>query len=384
MDWRDELEQASFRAVPFKYRSAAQPLGRRIVRHEFPLRDDPVLEDLGSRSPEFTLEAFVLGDDYMDQRDALMKALNAPGPGELIHPYRGRLTVAVSRASVRESTAEGGMATFTITFLSEGLAPLRLVVADTENQVKAAAAETAAAAGEDFEDNYSLLRKAQFVVQGAEEAMTAAMQEVEAVVEGVTSTIAAVIRFPANVVAGIQGGIARIRALVNQPLQALTLLRGLFDAGSGTPAVAATTSSRKRQAANQQALNLAVQRNAIAEAAAAAADALSTGAFGSDKDALEARDGILAAIDDQLGLGGDRVFSALTGLRAAVVGDFAARSSGLPPVTRFTPAITMPALVIAQQLYGDGRREGELIERNNIRHPLFVVGGDPLEVRANA
>lgn len=53
--------------------------GRRTVTHEFPQREAPYVEDLGGAPRRFTVQAFVLGSDYMSRRDALEAALQQPG-----------------------------------------------------------------------------------------------------------------------------------------------------------------------------------------------------------------------------------------------------------------------------------------------------------------
>ena len=100
MSWRDELRPASFRGVPFEVISVSGDEGRRYVADEAPESDElaPPL-DLGRRRPEFRVRGFVIGDDYLDQRKRLLAALNAAGPGELVHPYRGRVRVQVGGVS---------------------------------------------------------------------------------------------------------------------------------------------------------------------------------------------------------------------------------------------------------------------------------------------
>ena len=71
MAWRDQWQTAKFRGVEFRFRTASATLGRRNVVHSYPGRDDPYVEDMGRKAREFSLEAFVLGDDYMAWRDRL-------------------------------------------------------------------------------------------------------------------------------------------------------------------------------------------------------------------------------------------------------------------------------------------------------------------------
>ena len=73
MSWREELIQATFRGVAFFVQGHEGEVGRRVQVHEFPLREKPWAEDMGRKARTFTLDAYVLGSDYMQQRDALAR-----------------------------------------------------------------------------------------------------------------------------------------------------------------------------------------------------------------------------------------------------------------------------------------------------------------------
>ncbi|MBJ5519702.1 DNA circularization N-terminal domain-containing protein, partial [Salmonella enterica subsp. enterica serovar Meleagridis] len=86
MTWKDRLQDASFRGVPFKVEEENAGTGRRVETHEYPNRDKPYTEDLGKVTFRPSITAYVVGDDCFDQRDRLIDALNKPGPGTLVHP----------------------------------------------------------------------------------------------------------------------------------------------------------------------------------------------------------------------------------------------------------------------------------------------------------
>lgn len=80
MTWKDRLQDASFRGVPFKVEEESAGTGRRVETHEYPNRDKPYTEDLGKITFRPSITAYVVGDDCFDQRDRLIDALNKPGP----------------------------------------------------------------------------------------------------------------------------------------------------------------------------------------------------------------------------------------------------------------------------------------------------------------
>lgn len=131
--WRDRLswaeesnslrKKASFRGATFFIRDSDRSVGRRNVVHQYPNQDDPYIEDLGRDIDEFTINGYVVqnsdnGQDYIDERDALISALRESGSGTLIHPFYGELLVnLVGKAQISESFSEGGIARFTMTFV---------------------------------------------------------------------------------------------------------------------------------------------------------------------------------------------------------------------------------------------------------------------------
>ena len=60
--------------------------------------------------------------------------------------------------------------------------------------------------------------------------------------------------------------------------------------------------------------------------------------------------------------------------------DVDTRAARLPSRATWTVPATMPAILIAQRLYGSPDRAPELVARNNIRNPTFVPAGLELEV----
>ena len=73
MSWRDRLTQkGTLEGIPFFILSDELNFGRKTIKHEYPLRDEPFVEDVGGVGWEFTIEIFVIGDDYDLSRDAII------------------------------------------------------------------------------------------------------------------------------------------------------------------------------------------------------------------------------------------------------------------------------------------------------------------------
>jgi prophage DNA circulation protein len=146
-----------------------------------------------------------------------------------------------------------------------------------------------------------------------------------------------------------------------------------FDPGTRPPA---TTSNREQEQQNFDAVQRLVQRLVVLKAAELAADET----FDSYEAAASARDLIADKIDDQAEIAVDDTYPALLQLRADLVKAVPGDEADLHRLVKYTPAFTMPSLVLAYQLYGNLDLEADLVARNGISNPGFIRGGEELEV----
>ncbi len=87
------------------------------------------------------------------------------------------------------------------------------------------------------------------------------------------------------------------------------------------------------------------------------------------------------AIDAECDIATDgQVVRAMWTLRAAMAADIAARTAGLPDAVELTLGASVPAIVLAHRLYDDPGRAADLLARNDVRNPLFMPAGRPIEV----
>lgn len=401
MSWRDTIKRqsvggvplvGSFRGARFIVPTADGVAGRRTEVHEYPLRDDAYVEDLGQATGRFTVEVFVdsslvQSGDYTEARDALIAALNTSGSATLVHPWYGRKNVGLAEpASYHESSREGGRATFRITFVEDGGLIYPTSGQDTAWKTQAAADSATAAAVADFAAVFSVDGQPAFFLTAIEDELTSVLGQVEQTVGDIAAAVAAEIRAPYNMASAIVGAISNVANRVTEPMRALQLYQGMFSTGSSSASVPTTTANRKQQARNTAALHTLIQRSAIIEAARTA----SATDFATRNDALAIRDALASALDTQMEVvdpvsgapADDTIYHALQDLRAAMANDLRTRGARLPELVTHTLRTTLPALVVAYNVYGDASRDADLISRNNIRHPGFVPGGEPLEVLA--
>ncbi|MEM6050530.1 DNA circularization N-terminal domain-containing protein [Erwinia sp. P7711] len=121
MSWSDNLQEASLRGITFKVDEDEATFGRRVQVHEYPNRDKPWAEDLGRATRRFSVQAYVIGDDFFEQRNRLIEAIEKPGSCTLVHPFYGEMTVTVDDAvRVSHSVSEGRMCRISFSFIESG------------------------------------------------------------------------------------------------------------------------------------------------------------------------------------------------------------------------------------------------------------------------
>jgi prophage DNA circulation protein len=434
MSWLDDLHldgDGSFRDIRFKVKSADRSAGRRTVVHEFPGRDKPMVEDLGKAAGGVALEAFIIGPDYMVDRNKLWEAFNKAGPGKLVHPYWGSMTVTVvGKVRLKETTAEGGMARFTLTVVEGGedLAPV--VTPDTEAAVEDSADTCVTALTEDFEDDFDVAGYIENVINAAVAMVNEAASDLEKIkgnvnaamnlvdtigdsIQALADAAEALVLLPGQLADSLHGVILDINSAVatvssawdsyysdaevagstaGTPETAATgatpasgneraelLLKVFRDSaafGDDAAAVVETTPQRARESENQTAMIALMRGLSTVESCRAAA----TIPYASYDQAVAVRDELATALDTLMDTASDVSYSALFDLRADIVTHLTDASAALPRIIAHTPATPLPALVIAHNLYGDSGRETDIIDRNDLRNPCIVNAGEELEV----
>jgi prophage DNA circulation protein len=435
-DWAQKLflrGEGSFRGKKFYVEKGSAVVGRRTVVHEFPGQDKATTEDMGMKARRLRLDAYVLGPEYMADRDALKIAFEEKGPGPLVHPYWGNFNVAVtSDIELTETTQEGGMARFSLD-VTETATPAE-PSKDTAGTVSLKGVTALAAVAAAFSAAFSAASGVtQFVRDAAQElingvnGITSTLNKVKGLVNSVMNKVdafgAAITDLASSAASliALPGQLAnRVKAVISDITAGVSAIGDAWDAyfaddevpGSvaGTPSTSPTsatpasgdqraellmvafrqmsvfgddltavpemTPTREIQAQNQAAFIAMVK----ATVAIATCQAVVKIPFASADKVTSVRDELSDALDDLIETADDTTYGPLVDLRVAMIEHLNALASDLPRVVDYTPTATLPALVIAQLLYGDATRETEIIERNGLRNPCLVSAGVPIEV----
>lgn len=169
MSWLDQLQPASFRGIPFVVLTDDADNGRRTAVHEYPFRDDPYAEDLGRSARGIEITGFLIGDDVIAQRQAMIAACEQPGGGQLVHPSLGRIIVSL-RAPMRSTMRwdKGRYVELRFVFVQTGTLLYPTIIINTGDVVGTAADNADAASNADFvAATASALKQGSAVIQTA-------------------------------------------------------------------------------------------------------------------------------------------------------------------------------------------------------------------------
>lgn len=400
---------AQFRSVPFLVSSHTYSGGQRLAVHEYPQRDLPFVEEMGEKSLELKISAYLLGD-YQERRDALIGALRTAGAGELHHPYLGVLSVKTRSWSLTETSDEGKKCRIDIEFIDAGVE--REITVDDVFNANAALDDLAIAAGEitinteaitQLDGRAYVLNQVRDLLNTPQQWLNAAHHGEAAVknfmleAQAVRDQIQTLANAPADIAnralslfrqAGKLIAPIQPKALPSQQARAVISRAPSASNGSSTALNTLSLMSRalvRTQAAvdNPPALIRVDDQRALTRSLQAAlhlhysATLLSAGAFLTAAEfsfydeAMEVSRAYHFLAARAMALEGlsDNIFHNIATVSHAVT--FRAAWRDLPYLKKTIVAQPMPSVVLAHRLTTD---EGGLVVRNHIAHPLFCAG----------
>ncbi|EYU13604.1 DNA circularization protein [Photorhabdus aegyptia] len=433
--WRSKVGtgKGAFRGAPFYIiDDATLTGGRRVVRHEYPLRDDGETEDMGLTTREYAFTAVVFGDNYFSQRDALITALEAPEPGEIDHPYWGKQRIQIETYTVRESCYTGGVAMFSVTFVpaADKTAPVEAhkpelnsdsLTSRVLSDVTAAWDTVTGAIAKVTDTLNTVEATVNTIVNGIRSlSATSGMNQLLGSALALKGSLKNLINAPhqlfddiANLVSGIAevappavasralrktGSSIQVQSKSNVPAVAhlqhvVNTTTTVFIAAqlAGLVLNAATEAAKTKPPAPS--LTLAGTSYTVFSPAAVNAQSSESGAEipVTSIPLIETLDDTRKAsvqLDDELmqlliatgDLGWFETSNQLRDFRITFVQQMQATAGALPTARQIALAGTEPALVTLYRETGEVHQLTRFIRRNGIRHPAFVTGGVEIEV----
>ncbi len=427
MAWKDTLRTASFRGIPFLVDGHDAEFGRRNETHQIAQRDKPYTEDLGKAARGFSIDAYVLGDNYARDRDRLIEAFETAGPGDLVHPYLGNMRVDGKWLRVRESSRDGRICYLQMTFVESGEAAFPSNDTDSVKSITSSANDAIEAAGSGFAGKFTVDGFPSFVVDAAAGrlgglsdlitnlpinpmASAQVVADFSLRVRSLKTQALRLINSPRDMASSIMGVISSVRDVFG--VRSTAVLRTIRVAYTAPYTGPTNTPNRVQQKTNDEAFSALIRQSSISEqaksagvtannsAAAASAARGDAGdsvaavenALGTDDiyqsrdEAVAARDEITDVLDSEMEdpATGPAEFQQFTRLRTEVVRGVPAPNMRLPSLAEVTPPSTLPSLVVSYAFYENAGRAVEISKRNKVPHPGFLQGGQPLEVVADA
>lgn len=396
--WRDQLQPASFRGVPFYVDSSNEVFGPNILVREYPFSSLPDFEYTSRRAHSISFAAYVMGEQYMDARDALIKALEKPETGELVHSWRGLFSVVFNgEIRLTETKQQGGVARFELTFVKAANQEPQAPRPSAKGQLQAAVKIADQANQSAFADAFDASSSAAFVVQDAAAKLDTVTTAIEtagtAVVDGTLDSPfmqaltelntqgRQLLAQPQRLAGQLVTVVAAITQESTDFAVNLVALKTLFNIDVTDPGIQPTTARRVQQIANQKALSFTLQMAATTAAVAAVAEQ----PFTWYRQAEQYRQTLNQQLKKLRGQAPNAsIKNSLQELQTRLQWAIAEQTQTLARLRGHTPARTLPAAVLSQQLYGQGNRGAEIARHNGILNPLFVPGGQPIEVEVSS
>lgn len=390
--WRTRLQTASFRGVEFGVNAASDAAGRQTVTHTFPQRDNPYVEDMGEATRTIQLTAFIVGRDYLARRDRLQEACAKAGAGTLIHPWYGSINVALTApVQISHSADSGGMCTFNLQFVRVDGTESTSSSVNPHALTRERANICSALAADYLQNRMMLLGYGEYVLQSASGALGTAIGDMSTALGVDPMSVApwastaldglmlyGMVKndaFGANFV-GLVVGMAAFLPQTSQGQNPAPLF-GLSRVSPMVIVPSPAGASRTAVFTNAKAIGDAQRQ-------AATIEALRYTAFytpATRSEAMQLRGEIMDAVDEaSLRCDDDTLFSALTDLRTASLQALSVNAGRAPHVVQVMEQATRPSLAIAYRYTGTVSAAEDIVSRNNIRHPAFVRGGQPLEL----
>ena len=388
------LRQASFRGVPFYTEQSGGRGGRRLVVHQAPLRDGAVTEDLGRLPRSFRITAYVVGPGYQAQRDALLDAIEAhAAPGVFVHFTMGEITCSASVVDFSEHRDAGGYCSLDIEFVEANPDLSPVGASDTASALLAGVASALVVVSQAYQALTLAMTAPVALLESAAAAMTGLPFDTVGSLGGLIATVSASPTDTTATAAAVQAATQGMaQAVIAAQVAAATPddpvagapfliavsadpsggLAQLAAWGGALPAVGGVGSESVALAAQQAGVVALVQGNAVAALAQVYANA----DWVSAADADAARTQLLALLDAQVAAaaaaGQDALWRAWSGLIVLAMRDMIARAQALPQMSGYATGVPVPSLVLAQRLYRDPSRAGQLEDLNDVMHPLFM------------
>ena len=148
-NWKDSLQQASYKGIPFGVLQTDIQFGRRNAVHEYPFKETVWVEDMGKATRKLSFSAFLLEDDLVygggsviGQLENFITACESKDEGELVHPLLGNMNVSLMEANAVAKSDSGRVIELSLAFIESGQRNFPATITDAASEIKGFLEET--------------------------------------------------------------------------------------------------------------------------------------------------------------------------------------------------------------------------------------------------
>lgn len=399
-DFKKYNKTASFRGIQFQVRDDTYESGRRLETHEYPGANTPMTEDLGRKAYKIQLVGFVNGKDWRKQAEKLQDALEMHGSGELVHPNGQKYTVCVESYNVHETTRIFE-SEFTITFVESGKQPAPTITSALTDRLASVAkalnitsaiefmklsadyisdaVTTVSAVASGIVENLSTIVDG---IQDVADTVTGAIDSAVSValeLDDLKNNVETLLATPDKWAARVQGAVEVINQLLPANKKNVHNVLHAADPKIKINDILRSTSTEKttyRGAVRTNNFN-------IATSISGAITTLANIDVNRRRDIIEIRDDLMNSEEQILNTELDmsveftNALADATTTAVSVCNEIIAR---LPEEREIELTVSIPARVLAHELYKDQSRGVNIAAENLVQNPTFLPAGTQLQV----
>lgn len=393
-DWTKTLWRTSYKGAAFWVETDTEGGARRIVIHEFPMRDTPYLEDLGERYRDYTVTAYVASDRADTEAAALMATCAQRGPGVMVLPTIGPVLVRCLEFSRTHERDRLGFIAHELRFVREGASGALASVASLVNMIFIQAEAAASVVAEAFAAAAFIKSVPDYVSEALQFGTENALATMEVIRtsyvndpavssaqrDAIQLAYAALPEIMTNedqvALQTVGKSVVDISMALVESMDPATALSVMAEILIDTPVVVnvsapVTSIWHNEVRANAQSASTLLRIAALT----AYCEAIAKIKLTDRQSAITLRANVSTYFDQQLeALPSEAydLFFAMTRMRDATVEYLSRSIIDLAPVVRVTANLGLPSLYWAWRLYKDPTRSTELAERNRVPHPSFM------------
>ena len=392
MSWQDDIRQPSINGVNFEVKSSSTSGGANLQdgKEKKEVEKPGILRN-GREIRKFSVEGFVIGEDYLAQAGKIETELDKQENARLVHPTYGTLLVDIKGYSIKQVAGQGRKIEFSFTCWEAGVISYPKKKKDKIGQAEAVKKEVDKVLIEDFEKKFSVAGKPQFVKDSAKGLIESASDKFDSMTSGIANAsdaigdgafqakkmyneAAALIEKPADLANRLQFNMALAEKFSDNPRDLFSAYRKTSSFTPPQNSFTASTSTRAQELTNQKQVTQMVKASGLTRAVVQGITLSEGNSIKTKAEAEEMRDSLLDDLDSLMeSTENDSLFIQLSTLKAQVIEGIPGENNALPNLMDLDIKNTTNSLALAYELNESLDLETDIVDRNKIGHAGFIT-----------